>query len=153
MPCDSLILLSFRLSTIGSYFYLQAPADDECMNVTHVNCMQSLNNQCCSNLSLCLRMASLLWVHVVDAVESVVIMELWIYKKMYPMMILKTMILVQKIFFADCRGGSRNSITSKTELFMIIYKGYIIDKASFLGLLLDYLRKSDLLDWFYVKNI
>ena len=77
-------------------------------------------------------MASLVWVHVVDAEESV-IMEPWVLKKMYPMMILKTMI-------------------TKMELFMTIDRGYILDMARILGLSLYYVKVL-FLDWFYVKNI
>ena len=52
LQCDSLALLSFQLSTIGPYFYLQAPAPDELMNTVHFNCKQSWKNQCGSNLRL-----------------------------------------------------------------------------------------------------
>ena len=56
-----------------------------------------------------------------DAVESIVIIEPWIYKKMYPMMILETMI-------------------TKMELFMTRNKGYILDMARILGLSLFYVK-------------
>ena len=71
-----------------------------------------------------------------DAVESVVIIEPWIWK-MYPMMILKTMRTCSKnpfdhkcvyVLFADYRGIFA---TSNMELFMIMDKGYILDMASF----------------------
>ena len=57
MRCDSFALLSFQLSHIGPYFYLQAPAPDELMNVVHFNCKQSSKNQCGSNLRSCLKNA------------------------------------------------------------------------------------------------
>ena len=48
-----------------------------------------------------IKMASIVGVHVVDAVESVVIMEPWTEKKMYAMMILKITITFLKNSFDD----------------------------------------------------
>ena len=65
------------------------------------------------------------------AVKPNVTMKLWREKKLYPMMILKTMITRWKnsfnqkrndVPFADYREGSWNFITSKVELFMTIVK-------------------------------
>ena len=62
-------------------------------------------------------------------------------------MTLKTMITCSKtsfdhiyknVFFADYRGGSKDFVTSKMELFMAISKGCILDMARFLGLSLVY---------------
>ena len=75
---------------------------------------------------------------MVDAMESFVIMEPWMQKKMYPMMILETMITSWKNYFCRLQRESRNFVTFKMEFFMTIDKGYILDMTRFLGLSLEY---------------
>ena len=82
-------------------------------------------------ISVWFEISSLVWVHVANVFELVVIMELTWQKEMYPMIILNTMITYSKIFFdhkcnyvlfADYREGSRSFATYKMEFFMTIEK-------------------------------
>ena len=145
-------------------FYLLLYAPDKLMNVVRCNCKQSSKNQC--GLNLCSGRKNGLSC-VVDAVESVVIMELWTQQN-----ILKTIINCQKNYFdhkcvyvpfADYRGGSRSFTTSKMELFMIIDKSYILDMASFQGLSLYHVtmlfiglvlcKKNIYYYWFNIRQV
>ena len=108
------------------------------MNVVHLNCKQPSRNQCGLILRSCRKNGLLVQVHVMDAVKSVLVMKPWILKKMYLMMILKTMITCSKDSFRRLQRGSGNFVTSKMELFKTIEIGYILDMARFLGLSLDY---------------
>ena len=110
------------------------------VKVVHFNCKQTLKNQC--GLNLCLRCKNGLscvrsacgGCYAIGCYNGTMDIE-----KMYPMMIWKTIITCLKnLFHILQRERSRNSVTSKMELFMTTDKGYILDMARFLGLSLDY---------------